>query len=75
MQYIAKTLAESDSPKPQIYLACGTEDMLIESSNSLHQYFDSLGLEHTYVTAPGAHNWAFWDPQIELAMDKYFGKN
>ena len=75
MQYIAKTMAESDSPKPQIYLACGTEDMLIESSNSLHQYFDSLGLEHTYVTAPGSHNWAFWDPQIELAMDKYFGKN
>lgn len=71
--YQAKKLAESDNPKPQIYMACGTEDMLVKSSDNLSEYLNSIGLKHTYVKDPGVHNWAFWDPHIEMAFEEFFG--
>ena len=73
LRFVARQLAESDAPKPQIYMACGTEDMLVRSSNEFSAYLDSIGLKHTYVTDPGIHNWAFWDPHIEMAFEEMLG--
>ena len=74
LKFVAKTLAESDAPAPQIFMACGTEDRLVDASNDLSQYFQSIGLEHTYVKNPGVHDRAFWDAHIEKALEWFFGK-
>lgn len=74
-KHLAKLLAESDSPRPRIYMACGTEDFLIQPNNDFDAYLTGLGIEHEYVTTPGVHDWVFWDAQIEKALDWFYGKS
>lgn len=50
---------------PFLYLDCGTEDFLFQNNRE----FDSLLIEkkvsHEFRELPGAHNWIFWDAQVE----------
>ena len=50
---------------PFLYLDCGTEDFLFQNNRE----FDALLLEkkvpHEFRELPGAHNWTFWDAQVE----------
>lgn len=50
---------------PAIYMACGTEDFLIERNQAFHEFLNAEGVEHIYKTSPGVHNWAFWNQYIE----------
>lgn len=71
--YLAQRVANSDK-KPRIYMAVGTEDFLFESNQILHNRLCELNYEHEYVTAPGIHNWEFWDYHIQGALKWLFGK-
>lgn len=62
-------LATSARPKPRLFLACGTEDDLLQDSRALHQHLDHSGYEHTYHESPGAHEWGYWDAQIRTVLD------
>lgn len=53
---------------PHIYMACGTEDFLLKENRSYHDFLIKQGVEHTYIEAPGVHDWAFWNEYIEKAM-------
>ena len=57
-------LKNSGAPFPSIYIACGTEDFLIEPNRDYHKFLQENGVEHTYVEGPGAHTWDFWDEYI-----------
>lgn len=50
---------------PFMYIDCGTEDSLI----ALNREFDALLFEkkipHEYRQLPGAHNWQYWEAQIQ----------
>ena len=50
---------------PFLYLDCGTEDFLFQNNRE----FDSLLIEkkvpHEFRELPGAHNWTYWDAQVE----------
>lgn len=54
---------------PAIYLACGTEDSLIENNRKLRDFLTAENVEHTYVESAGIHDWKFWDEYIEKAME------
>ena len=62
-------LVESGAAPPAMYIACGTEDRLIEANRSCHKLLVEKGVDHTYVEGPGAHTWDFWDEYILKAMD------
>jgi len=49
---------------PELYIACGTEDFLYEHNERFHRHLTELGLEHTYITEPGTHEWGFWDRHV-----------
>jgi len=66
--HLAQQLALSDAPKPNLYLACGTDDSLIEDNRRLHRHLDGLHLDSTYVEGPGAHEWGYWDTQIQRVL-------
>ena len=66
---LARKVAEEGKNIPKIYMACGTEDSLIAAKNKFSEYLTELGLEHTYETAPGIHNWVFWDTYINKVLD------
>jgi putative tributyrin esterase len=69
LQFLARKLASSTAPKPGIYLACGTEDELLEDTRAFRRHLDTLRLANTYVEGPGAHEWGYWDAQIQHVLD------
>ena len=54
---------------PRIYMACGTEDSLLEANRLLRDFFLANGQPLTYVEEPGIHDWAFWQGQIGKVLD------
>lgn len=66
---LVKRIKEDKGSFPRIYLACGTEDFLIESNRQFRDFLVSEGVEHTYVESKGVHDWKFWDEYIEKALD------
>ncbi len=47
---------------------CGTEDSLFEANQSLHTALDHYGVEHTFESMPGGHNWAYWERNIAVTL-------
>jgi len=66
---IAQRVATGPGPHPKLYVACGTEDNLLDDNRRLHQHLDSLHYEHTYEEGPGTHEWGFWDAHIRKVLD------
>lgn len=54
---------------PKLYHTIGTEDFLKESSEDFLNYAKEQGVEITYVTHPGVHDWNFWDTYIQEVLD------
>lgn len=65
---LVKMLKEKKESFPRIFMACGTEDFLIENNRALRDYFKSEGVDITYYESPGVHEWGFWDKYIEKAI-------
>lgn len=63
-------LAQEADPErlPALRLDCGLDDFLIEINRGFHAHLDSSGIAHEYAECPGAHNWAYWDEQVQQAL-------
>lgn len=53
--------ASASSCKPRMYLACGTEDSLLEDNRRFAAYLRTLGFNPVYEEWSGQHDWTFWD--------------
>jgi putative tributyrin esterase len=61
-------LLASSRPFPKLYLACGTEDFLIQENRAFHGFLEGRGVRHRYVESPGAHDFKYWDEHLEKAL-------
>lgn len=43
-----------------LWIACGTEDRLIDFNRKARAWLKSKGVEHTAVETPGMHTWMVW---------------
>jgi enterochelin esterase family protein len=43
-----------------LWIACGTEDRLIEPNRKFRQWLASKGVQHTDIETPGMHTWMVW---------------
>ena len=59
---------------PKIYLWCGTEDSLIDSSREYHSMLESMQISHIYKESEGNHSWKWWDLHIQDVLKFFFGK-
>jgi S-formylglutathione hydrolase FrmB len=55
--------------RPQLFLCCGTEDALLDDNRLMHRHLDSVHFEHVYEESSGAHEWSYWDAQIQRVLD------
>jgi len=53
---------------PKIYMACGTEDSLINANRDFRDFLMENKVDLTYEEGPGEHNWEFWDTYIEKVI-------
>ena len=66
--HLTRRVASRSGPKPALWLSCGTEDDIIGDTRSFHRHLEGAGYLHHYEEGPGAHDWAFWDRQIERTI-------
>ncbi len=66
---LVRRLREKKEKLPKIYIACGTEDFLIEKNRCFRDFLVENEADVTYVEAPGIHNWVFWDEYIYKALE------
>ena len=58
---------------PEIFMACGTEDFLIEPNRAMHRFLEAEGVPHEYHEAPGIHDMNFWSEHIQHIVRWMFG--
>lgn len=66
---LAQEMAAAAGPRPALYLACGTEDDLLNDTRSFRKHLTALKLPATYHESAGAHEWGYWDAQIQRVLD------
>jgi enterochelin esterase family protein len=52
--------AAASSQLRLLWIACGTEDRLIEPNRKLRAWLTAKGIRHEGVETPGAHTWMVW---------------
>jgi len=52
--------AKANSQLRLLWIACGTEDRLIELNRKFRGWLDSKGVRHTGIETPGMHTWMVW---------------
>jgi enterochelin esterase-like enzyme len=55
-----------------LWIACGTDDRLIDANRKLHAWLDAKGVRHTMVETPGAHTWMVWRRNLAALMPLLF---
>ena len=59
-EILVRKLKENGAKIPDIFMACGTEDFLIQPNREFKAFLDSIDVPATFVTAPGVHDFNFW---------------
>ncbi len=66
---LIRKLKEEKADIPKFYVACGTEDFLLEHSRRFVDFAIDNEMDVTYNESAGAHTWDFWDEYIRKAID------
>jgi len=53
---------------PALWVCCGTEDALLDSSQRFVQAADGAGLALEHEFGPGEHEWGYWDAKIQEVL-------
>ena len=68
--HIVNEMVKRGDVFPKIFMACGTEDAgCLPLNEEFEAVLSKNGVEHTWLTGPGAHEWDFWDTYIKKALD------
>lgn len=59
---------------PEIFMACGTEDFLLENNRRFHRFLEERGVKHQYFESPGSHNDEFWAEYAVKMVELMFGE-
>lgn len=60
-----KYLIENCENIPDIYMACGDNDFLLEKNVDFYEYLKSKNIDAEFIQAPGEHTWEFCDKYIK----------
>ncbi len=54
---------------PEIFMACGTEDFVIEKNRNMRDALKALGIPINYYEEEGNHDWIFWNKWLLKALE------
>ena len=67
---LIETAEQAGGALPRVYMACGTEDFLLEDNRAMAARFEKSGVwDFLYEEDKGVHDWHFWDRSIRRTMD------
>ncbi|MCR5255532.1 MAG: acetylesterase [Acetatifactor sp.] len=67
--YTVTKLLKSKAHIPDIYMACGESDFLLEANRKFYKFLCDNKVKVTFEVGPGAHEWDFWDKYIKKAIE------
>ncbi len=67
-EYIIKRHKERGEIFPKIFMACGTEDFLIEHNREFYKFLIQQEMDVKYYESEGTHDWKFWNEYLEPAI-------
>ena len=66
---LIKNLLKEGKDIPPIYMACGTEDFLLETNRQFHQFLTQNNVAVDYTESPGDHNLDFGNVYFEKSFE------
>ena len=72
-EVLVRRLLDEGKPLPRIYMACGTEDMLIGYNRDFRDFLKREGVPCVYEEGPGMHNWFFWNEYLDRGLAELLG--
>lgn len=66
--YLLKRALETGIELPQIWMACGLDDGLVEQNRYFEESYGGQ-LDLVYIEDEGGHDWAFWDKYLEVMLN------
>lgn len=73
-EHLLKELKKSGKEIPPIYMACGTEDFMLENNRNFHKFLQDEQVNVHYKEEKGYHDWNFWGSNIEEAIQWLLGE-
>lgn len=67
--WLAEKLSREGIELPKVYLACGTQDSLLNVNRKLRDDLTAAGMDVTYEEDSGGHDWDFWNRQIKKVLE------
>lgn len=69
LEFQVKELQKNDGRIPHIFMACGTEDFLLNENRDFDSFLKAQKVNHEYFESSGNHNMQFWGEYIQKATD------
>lgn len=67
-EWLVKRNQRENRKFPRIFMACGTEDILIKQNRQFRDFLQEQNVAVTYHESRGIHNWKFWNEYLEPAV-------
>lgn len=67
---LAKKVSE-ESKKPEIFMSCGTLDVLYEQNIRFRDHLEELDYKLGYIEWEDNHCWPFWNKCVEIAIEHF----
>lgn len=61
-------LLSSGRKIPELFMACGTEDFLLEKNREFREFLEKHQIPFRYQESPGNHDFVFWNQYLEPAV-------
>lgn len=52
----------------ELIISCGTDDFFYPQNVKLHEKLTYHNIPHTFISAPGAHTWEFWEDTVKYHL-------
>lgn len=65
---LVRRIQKNGDVMPKMFLACGTNDFLINENREFKEFLQSQNVEFTYEESEGVHDFEFWGKMLEPAI-------
>lgn len=67
-EQLIREMKEEHIDIPKIFMACGSEDFLLEHNQRFEKFLTDEKVDHVYYQSPGIHDYDFWNQYVEKAF-------
>ena len=65
---LVRRIKKNGGHLPGIYMACGTEDFLLEKNRNFRDFLEKEEVPLTYCESSGSHDYRFWNQYLQKAV-------